>query len=774
MSSLLTLLSQQTPSLQTRKGLIVTGLQNDFLAYDGKLPVRNRDYIDRLSVLVPEFRKYGDVIWVRSEYEDDRPVDDLNALGDTIIVGEAPVPVLETKVPAIEDGEWQQGHGPTKRRKRASDADQSLLNAADLEWAPRGEYSAGADDEELFLTRTSTREPCCLKGSRGAEYYERVKHMQDAKDMHVVKTHYSAFGGTSLLLTLRCKLITELFVCGNMTNLSVYSTAMDAARYGIKVTLIDDCLGYRIFDRHVAAITQLREIMGAETMTKDEVIKCLMDPPDDDEYDNDYDDEVEISTTTDVSETHPGDILEVDDEEISDHDAPVPIVRLSRMFDERLDFRRTKDSGTRPLPIAASSLSDRPPAECPHTQSLPSGSCAGENQRRDRGWKRSARSSFDDTETEHTTAAAKGSLGSGESSQRSGQAGSEPWLNIIPSSPEDAAKTRATPRSSHPGLTALSTLFNLDQSTLDEYEKMMLESQAEQDAALAAGIRGTPLFGEDKEVESAKSRILYDLVPYDLSRTIFEQLDSEITWQKMHHQTGEVPRLVCCQGAVGVDGSMPVYRHPSDQTMPSQAWTTNVDIIRRAAEEAIGHPLNHALIQLYRGGTDYISEHSDKTLDIAPASFIVNVSMGAQRTMRLRTKRSAVPNGSTLGSRTTYRVPMPHNSMISMSLETNAEYLHGINADKRPTVELLESEKAFGGQRISLTFRHIGTFLSGDSKLIWGQGAVGKTKQEARPVVNGDFAESSKLLQAFGAENQASTIEWKAIYGQGSDVLNLK
>lgn len=117
---------------------------------------------------------------------------------------------------------------------------------------------------------------------------------------------------------------------------------------------------------------------------------------------------------------------------------------------------------------------------------------------------------------------------------------------------------------------------------------------------------------------------------------------------------------------------------------------------------------------------------------------------------------------------------MPHNSMITMSLPTNAEYLHGINADKRPHVELTEAEKAYGGQRISLTFRHIATFLDRNSAVIWGHGATSKTREVAKPVVNGDQVKSERLVRAFGAENQASSIDWDATYGDGFDVLHLR
>jgi hypothetical protein len=198
--------------------------------------------------------------------------------------------------------------------------------------------------------------------------------------------------------------------------------------------------------------------------------------------------------------------------------------------------------------------------------------------------------------------------------------------------------------------------------------------------------------------------------------------------------------------------------------------------------------LNHALIQLYRAGTDYISEHSDKTLDIAPDTFIVNASFGAERVMRLRTKRAITSNTTTTSPptqsssnqlRTTHRIHLPHNSALLMSLPTNAKYLHSINPDKRLSSELTPAEKAYEGQRISLTFRKIATFLDVESKHIWGQGAIGKDRYEARRVVVGGNdsdagAEVEKLVRGFGAENAAAEIRWNEWYGEGSDVLCLK
>lgn len=113
--------------------------------------------------------------------------------------------------------------------------------------------------------------------------------------------------------------------------------------------------------------------------------------------------------------------------------------------------------------------------------------------------------------------------------------------------------------------------------------------------------------------------------------------------------------------------SSPVYRHPADNSPPLSPFSPTVALIRVAVEKALNHPVNHALIQLYRDGNDAISEHSDKTIDVVRGSKIVNVSLGAQRTMVLRTKKDAIPasDTGTPNSRPTIRVPLPHNSMVN-------------------------------------------------------------------------------------------------------------
>jgi alkylated DNA repair dioxygenase AlkB len=220
--------------------------------------------------------------------------------------------------------------------------------------------------------------------------------------------------------------------------------------------------------------------------------------------------------------------------------------------------------------------------------------------------------------------------------------------------------------------------------------------------------------------------------------------------------------------------SFPIYRHPADESPPLLPFSPTVELIKEHAQKVLNQPLNHVLIQHYRSGADYISEHSDKTIDVVRGSKIVNISLGAQRVMTLRMKKDGArhvdPEAST---RPTQRFPLPHNSMFVMGPETNAKWLHGINHDKRPLKLKSSPERRESGERISLTFRHIGTFLTKDQTKIFGQGAKGKTREDARSVVNGT-EEGSRLIQAFGKENHESNFDWDGNYGEGFDVLHFK
>jgi hypothetical protein len=94
-----------------------------------------------------------------------------------------------------------------------------------------------------------------------------------SKDILFTKTHYSAFAaGQQLLQILRGRFVTEIYVCGALTNISIYATALDAASHGYTITLIDDCCGYRSDMRHSNAIHQLMHLTGCEVTTAEDAM----------------------------------------------------------------------------------------------------------------------------------------------------------------------------------------------------------------------------------------------------------------------------------------------------------------------------------------------------------------------------------------------------------------------------------------------------------------------------------------------------------------------
>jgi len=252
----------------------------------------------------------------------------------------------------------------------------------------------------------------------------------------------------------------------------------------------------------------------------------------------------------------------------------------------------------------------------------------------------------------------------------------------------------------------------------------------------------------------------------------YAALEREVDWNTMYHRGGEVPRLVAVQGTRDADGIEPLYRHPVDGQPTLGDWTPVVDSIRRAVEARVGHPLNHCLLQLYRHGRDWISEHSDKTLDVVRPSSIINVSLGRARTMQLRPKRAE--GEGEVGS--VQKVPLPHASLLVMGLGTNRTHFHAIRQEGASDEE---------GRRISLTFRCIGTHLHPATGAVWGVGARAATRDEgearasARAAMTDDERgrvereESEAMLRLFRAENVDPNFD-AATYWPGFDVVDLR
>ncbi|KAJ5668618.1 uncharacterized protein N7477_007188 [Penicillium maclennaniae] len=596
------------PKIKTRKALLLLDFQNDFVRSSGALHVPNTaDILEILPPLAAAFRRAGDVVWVRSQYESPQLLADWNS-GDRVVLDREP---------------------PKQRSAPASD----VIEASSDRDPPE------PVDAEAFLSTRLVK--CCEARTPGFQFPAPVLAAIDAeRDTVLDKTSYSALESEGLVLSFRQRFVTDLYLCGSLSNISVYATALDAVRNGFSVTLIEDCLGYRDFQRHQEAMRRMADVLGATGSTAQELAQEL-----------DWDENDAIARGTTPAPQHSA---------------------VSAGIESIIDS----------LGVRA-----------------------------------------DDSILEETSDQGDGSLANFVSQTQAQRAAADGKKHV-------RTRVRRPKRR---------------ERTPD------------------------PEFNNNA-IGEGDSRLIPDV---ELPTDAFQRIRAEVSWQKMYHLSGQVPRLVAVQGHIQPNGAVPIYRHPADEAPPLDSFTPTVNEVRLAVEAILGHSLNHALIQLYRDGQDNISEHSDKTLDIVRGSFICNVSLGAQRVMVLRTKSSArEPKGEADSGRTIQRVVLPHRSLFVLGEKTNMRWLHGIRPDKRSNSIKSPDELAFGGERISLTFRNIGTFLDPASNTIWGQGAVGKTLDRAQPVVYGDSTETERLIRSFGQENRASEFDWEAVYGGGFDVVN--
>jgi nicotinamidase-related amidase/alkylated DNA repair dioxygenase AlkB len=877
MASLMDLVSQNQPKFQTHQALLVIGLQNDFVLSDGRLPVNTTTgFLDRIQALVPKFRELsGNVIWVQTLYEADRIATGADTgEGDALVVGG----LIDGDESEAGDEDLVKEAASLPAQSKSSKHKQRALDllkrvSARRKTLPKEIAKATVEeDDELFLLKSEKRTPACVPKTHGAEFIEFVtQQMELPADAVIRTTHYSAFQGTNLLITLRARLVTELFICGCITNVSVLATVIDAARHGIKICVVEDCLGFRKQNRHELALKRMDDFFDAYLVNSEEILE--KEPPEipqkptassngakSDSKDSGKTVEAllanmslgEEGQSLLEKELRPKEKPEAEqsnqptDKEFSDllvKGATVPGVQEEkpklvktkiRMRSGKTKKKKKKDKGesngdtpddtgepstsatldtvdSTPTTDSAALKSTETPADAQRTSQIAKAGSVADlrgKETRPHALKNAASvpilstkggeekdknkiSGFSDRvrlslsrapKSESGSDAKRGSATSSKAaSTTSKQEEKEVQLpakeNGQPASAQSEQPTVELLQGQAPALSTATPVV--------EPSSAPMPSKPPKLKSLA----NLPVLGPGDEIAEGDSRIIHDFFPTDLRHPfdrshplkdlVFSQLYNEIRWQKMLHQQGEVPRLVCCQGAFEDDGSMPVYRHPADQTLPLLRFSPTVQIIRKQAEKLVGHPLNHVLIQLYRSGNDFISEHSDKTLDIVKGSSIVNVSFGSQRTMRLRRKKLQSNKDETLedGSitqRETQRVPLPHNSMFVLGLESNNKWLHGIQPDKRLASERSEAETSHNGIRISLTLRHIGTFLDSKESTIWGQGATTEERRDAADVINGDEEEAKRIITAFSRENHDPDFDWDKWYGEGFDVLHLQ
>lgn len=198
-------LLQQRSDFPTRIGFIWIGVQNDFLSPDGKLPVKSgHEQVKRITELVPVFRKYGDVIWVRSVFETNREVTSgHDEAGGSVTAGHP----LDFAASNNASNDKDDDVRPVVSKKTATSREKPGVRLSASEKRPEV-------DEKLHPISSNERDAYCVSGSHGAEYPIQILDTIDFKDLQVKKIWCSAFRGTTLRQDLQLKRITNCTLAG--------------------------------------------------------------------------------------------------------------------------------------------------------------------------------------------------------------------------------------------------------------------------------------------------------------------------------------------------------------------------------------------------------------------------------------------------------------------------------------------------------------------------------------------------------------------------------
>lgn len=116
----------------------------------------------------------------------------------------------------------------------------------------------------------------------------------------------------------------------------------------------------------------------------------------------------------------------------------------------------------------------------------------------------------------------------------------------------------------------------------------------------------------------------------------------------------------------------------------SQPLTQNLKLLLNYINKKFESDFNGILVNKYKNGNDYISEHSDNEKEISDKG-VISVSYGAVRKFRIRNK---------ITKKIVQDIPTENYQIIEMAGNFQKEFLHGIPIEKKVKEE-----------RISFTFR---------------------------------------------------------------------
>lgn len=171
---------------------------------------------------------------------------------------------------------------------------------------------------------------------------------------------------------------------------------------------------------------------------------------------------------------------------------------------------------------------------------------------------------------------------------------------------------------------------------------------------------------------------------------LFHALIGELSWQQpevvVFGKKHKIPRWQDWQSDQNI-----TYQY-SGKVLAPKAWHPEVLKIKHLLEEAVGHTFNSVLINYYRDGEDKMGWHADNEPELGPNPVVACVSLGAQRDLQFRRKKSS----TSVAPSSAINVSLTNGSLLLMKAGMQRHFEHQIPA-----------RKSVDEGRISLTFRKV-------------------------------------------------------------------
>lgn len=186
------------------------------------------------------------------------------------------------------------------------------------------------------------------------------------------------------------------------------------------------------------------------------------------------------------------------------------------------------------------------------------------------------------------------------------------------------------------------------------------------------------------DMPDAEVSLYPSLLPSQQADELLASLQENINWKqeqiKMYGKTFDIPRMTAWYGDPNI-----AYTY-SGIKVESNKWIPELLEIKKTIEKISEVQFNCVLLNLYRGGNDGVSWHSDDEPELGDSPVIGSMSLGQERVFQMKHKKSGERKDILLN----------HGSYLLMKGATQSHWQHQIPKSKKVM-----------GRRINLTFRNI-------------------------------------------------------------------